>query len=356
MSTEELDQSIVEEFAGRFFDILNSSAQALFISMGLKTGLIATMVALPSSTSKQIAEAAVLDERYVREWLAGMVVSRIVDYDAVDQTYTLPAEHGAVLSGADETHMAGHAQFIPALAAIEPAVIEHFRHGGGLPYSAYNDLDWGVPVGEPESDTEFLNVILPLAPGLVGRLESGIDVAEIGCGWGHTLNVMADAFPQSRFTGYDFSPEGIAGAQKEAAALGLSNVSFELQDVAELDRRDTFDLVLANDAIHDQAKPRTVLAAINAALRPGGTFLMADVRASSKLEDNVTHPLGPYLYMWSLLHCMTVSLAQGGEGLGAMWGEQKAVQYLTEAGFRDVVIESPQQDSVNDYYVCTRRQ
>jgi len=132
-------------------------------------------------------------------------------------------------------------------------------------------------------DATLLQSTLLLVPGLVERLQAGIDVADIGCGAGHAVNVMARAFPQSRFTGYDFSADGIAMDQQEAQQLGLTNARFEQQDVATLDVREGYDLITVFDAIHDQAKPRTVLQNVQRALRPGGTFLMVDVNASSNV-------------------------------------------------------------------------
>jgi len=119
--------------------------------------------------------------------------------------------------------------------------------------------------------------------------------------------------------------------------------------------RDRFDFITAFDAIHDQAKPRTVLAGIAAALRPGGTFLMVDDRASSHLHENLDHPLGPFLYGVSTMHCMTVSLAQGGEGLGTVWGEHKARELLAEAGFVGVAVYTQPGDIANNYYVARQR-
>ena len=185
----------------------------------------------------------------------------------------------------------------------------------------------------PLYDTALVGAMLPLVPGIVERLEAGIDVADVGCGQGHAVNVMAQAFPNSRFVGYDFSEEGIAAGRAEAEWLGLANARFEVRDVANLGATAQFDLVTAFDTIHDQAQPRRVLRGIVESLRPDGALLMMDMAASSHLEENIEHPMGPLLYAASTFHCMTVSLAQGGEGLGTVWGEQKAAEYLTEAGF-----------------------
>ena len=166
---------------------------------------------------------------------------------------------------------------------------------------------------------------------------------------------MAGAYRNSRFVGYDFLGTNIDAAEREAAEMHLTNSSFRRQDVALLDAEQAFDVITAFDAIHDQRSPRDVLSAIHRALRPGGIFLMADIRGSSRLEENIDHPFGAYMYCWSVCHCMTVSLAQGGEGLGAMWGEQRALEYLGAAGFEPLRVEKPPGDAVNSYYICTKR-
>lgn len=203
-------------------------------------------------------------------------------------------------------------------------------------------------------DSSLLQVTLPLIPGLVERLQAGIDVADIGCGSGHALNLIAQAFPRSRFVGYDFSQEGITVAQDEARRLGLTNTRFEARDVSRLDVPDHYDFITAFDSIHDQARPAEVLRAIAKALRSGGVFLMLDVRASSQLEENMQHPLAPFLYTISCNHCMTVSLADDGAGLGTMWGEQVACQMLRDAGFTHVEVKHVEADVANSFYIASK--
>jgi SAM-dependent methyltransferase len=166
---------------------------------------------------------------------------------------------------------------------------------------------------------------------------------------------MARRFPSSRFTGYDFSPDAIAAARSEAAGWNLSNARFEVQDAAAVAERNAYDFISAFDAIHDQAKPATVLDAIAAALRPEGTYLMVDIDASSDLEDNLSRPLGPFLYSVSTMHCMSVSLGLNGAGLGAMWGEQKARQMLAAAGFSRVEVLRIPGDFFNSYYISKKQ-
>jgi len=144
---------------------------------------------------------------------------------------------------------------------------------------------------------------------------------------------MAQAFPHSRFTGYDFSEEGVATARAEARSMQLSNVQFVVQDVALIDAASQYDLITAFDAIHDQVYPTRVLRGIAGALRPAGVFLMADIRASSDLAENISLPLAPFMYTISCMHCMTVSLAHGGEGLGTVIGESGARTLARDAGF-----------------------
>jgi 2-polyprenyl-3-methyl-5-hydroxy-6-metoxy-1,4-benzoquinol methylase len=351
-----LDAARAEAFGERMLGALNDAALILLTSLGQRTGLLDTMAELPSSTSAQIADRAGLQERYVREWLGGMVVSAVVEYDPRVGTYTLPPEHAAALTrAAGPNNMAAVAAYVPVLASVEDEIAERFRAGGGVPYSSYPRLqevmaeDTGAVF-----DATLIDATLPLIPGLVDRLREGMDVGDVGCGAGHAINVMAKEFPSSRFVGYDVSEDGIARARREAKQLDLQNARFELKDLATLDEPGRYDLITAFDAIHDQAEPAKVLRAVAAALRPEGTFLMVDFAASSKLEDNVDHPLGPTLYMFSVLHCMTVSLAQDGAGLGTVWGEQKAREMLVEAGFGIVDVKRIEGDPFNNYYVARR--
>jgi 2-polyprenyl-3-methyl-5-hydroxy-6-metoxy-1,4-benzoquinol methylase len=203
-------------------------------------------------------------------------------------------------------------------------------------------------------DAALVDVVLPLVDGLIERLRSGADVADFGCGSGHAINVMAQAFPASRFTGIDFSDEAIATGTDEAVRLGLTNATFESHNLAVLDKFEAYDVITAFDAIHDQAQPDRVLENVYRALRPGGVLLMADIKASSRLEDNVGVPMSTYLYTTSLMHCMTVSLALGGVGLGTAWGTQLATSMLADAGFADVQVAEIESDPINNYYIARK--
>lgn len=351
-----IDQVKSDAFADYMLDVLNHGALSLMISIGHKTRLFDIMSGMAPSTSEQIAGAAGLRERYVREWLAAMVTGRVIEYDPAQATYSLPAEYAAWLTrDAGTNNLAFQAQYIPMLANVQEKIVDCFSRGGGVSYASFPDFQrLMAEESEQVVDSNLLQVTLPLVPGLGERLQAGIDVADIGCGSGHALNVMARAFPRSRFAGYDFSQEGIAAAQAEARELGLTNTHFEVRDVSHLDLSERYDFITAFDSIHDQARPAEVLETIVQALRPGGVFLMLDIRASSLLEENMKHPLAPFIYTISCNHCMTVSLAEDGAGLGAMWGEQVASQMLRDAGFTQLEVKHVKGDVANSYYIASK--
>src|SRR5437764_3481248 len=357
MTTAQMDEAKAMEFGGKVVGILNGASLAQMISIGHQTGLFDTMAEMRPSTSEEIAKAAGLNERYVREWLGAMTTGGIVEHDAGKLTYALPPEHAASLTrAAGPGNLAAFSQFMPLMATVEEDIIKSFRNGGGVPYSKYPTFQ---KLMKEESgqvfDATLIDVTLPLAPGLVEKLKAGIDVADVGCGSGHAINLMAKAFPKSRFVGYDFSEEGISEGKDEAKAMGLSNARFEAKDVATLGGPPQFELITAFDTIHDQAKPRQVLKGIFEALKPGGTFLCVDVAADSTHAGNMEHPMGPMMYTISTMHCMTVSLALGGEGLGTCWGEQMAKELLGDAGFKEIDVARVEGDIMNNYYVARKK-
>ncbi|HET6563273.1 MAG TPA: methyltransferase domain-containing protein [Marmoricola sp.] len=349
-----LDEERVEAFAGRLLSMMDGASLALLTSVGHRTGLFDAMADLGAATSAEVARAAALDERYVREWLGGMTVGGFVEYDAAAHTYLLPAEHAAVTTrGAGPDNLAFFAQYVGLMGDIEPEIVRVFREGGGVPYSAYPTFQ---QLQRDETarvyDAALVDGILTLVPGLVERLEEGVDVVDVGTGGGHAINVMARAFPRSRFLGIDLSEEGIGLGRAEAAAWGLTNARFEVTDAATLSGR--FDLVTAFDTVHDQAQPTRLLEAVAGVVADDGIFLMGDIAFSSDLEDNIGNPLAPTVFAFSVFHCLTVSLAYGGEGLGTAWGQQRASAMLAAAGFGDVGTAHVEGDPLNIYYIARK--
>lgn len=354
MATPTLDQAEAEDFGSRMVALLNEAFLGLLISIGHQTGLFDTLAGLPPATSARIAAVSGLHERYVREWLGGMAVGGIVEYDRATGAYRLPPEHAATLTrAAGAENLAFFTQYLALAAAIEQDLVACFRHGGGVPYAAFGRFQrLQAEETGPLYDALLVDALLPLVPGLVERLRAGADALDLGCGSGHAVNVLARAFPDSRFVGHDLSVEGIAAGSAEAARLGLANARFVTRDIAALGGAERYDLITAFDVVHDLARPLDTLRAIAGALKPGGVFLMLEVAASSELADNLDHPFGPFLYAASVFHCLPVSLAQGGPGLGTVWGEQTARGMLAEAGFAVETRQLPS-DPLHTCYIAT---
>ncbi len=356
MATSTYDETRAEAFAERMLDMLNSGALMVMASVGHRTGLFDALAETGAATSTELAGAAGLDERYVREWLGAMTAGRIVEIDPQTGRFTLPPEHAAWLTrAASPDNLAVEAQWITSLSTVEDDIVERFRHGGGVPYERYARFH---EVMAEESAQTVLSVlfshILPLVPGMTERLEEGATLLDLGCGRGRALVLLADRFPKSTFLGNDLSADAIAFATAQAAERGLENVRFEARDLSTFDadaEPDAFAYVTTFDAVHDQARPLALLRGIRRTIEPDGVYLMQDIQGSSHVHENIDHPGGPLLYMISCMHCMTVSLAQGGEGLGAMWGEQKARELLAEAGFDSVEVHLLEHDPFNAYFV-----
>ncbi len=352
----QIDQTKSDQFAEKMVSIINQGALGIMISIGYRTRLFDVMGELEASTSQQIAEAAKLNERYVREWLGAMVTGGIVNYDAENRTYALPSEHAAWLTRENApNNIAVTAQWLPLMAQVEDRIVESFEKGGGLEYSEYNRFN-EIMADESYQTvvTPLIDTLLPLAEGLKEKLEQGIDVLDVGCGQGRALLALAEAFPKSRFTGYDFLESAVQVAEEEASKRKLTNIAFMQKDVASFDDKEKYDLIFTFDSVHDQAKPDQMLKNIFNALKSDGTYFCQDIAGSSYVEKNMEHPVAPFMYALSTTHCMSVSLAQNGAGLGSMWGKELATQMMKEAGFSSVEVKELEHDFINYYYVVTK--
>lgn len=350
-----IDEARVDQFAGQLIGLYNGAMLTLMIDLGNRVGLFAAAAEGPG-TSVELAERAALNERYVREWLGAMVTGGIFEYEPTTGTYSLPREHSVLLTGSGSgnmAHLSGIARF---LGKNVPKVAEAFRDGGGVPYAEYfpEFTDFADLVQRGTFDGLLIDSWLPLAPGLTDLLRSGARVADIGCGVGHSTNLMARAFPASTFIGYDISEHFIDRAETEARKYGVSNVSFEALDVMAIPVEPPFDAVLACDMVHDVPDPGGALRRVHDALAPDGHFIMVEPAASSKLSENTANPIAPLMYTASTLHCLTVSLAYGGPGLGLVWGEQSARQLLVESGFVGITVHPAPGDPFNAIFAMRR--
>lgn len=356
-----------ESFSQKMIDILNYGALNLAMGIGYRTGLYEVLDTIGRpETVQRIAEQAGLNARYVREWLGIMATAGVVEIsqgdDGTDRFY-LPKPHADLITKrAGSSNLGVYAQEIPLLTtcAME-AVVEGFRTGQGIDYDHYPKFQQFMSeLADAKHERILVDHFLPSVDDgwLVERLKSGIRVCDIGCAEGVALLLMAQAFPNSRFVGIDFSEEVILTARQEAERKRLENVEFAHLDAATLTRNGdyerAFDYVTAFDSIHDQTQPLQALRGIHHILDRGGFFSMIDIAASSNLTDNLDHPMGPFLYTVSLMHCMPVGLVDEGTGLGMMWGQEKAVSMLKEAGFENIEVLEMPYDAFNLHFLCRK--
>jgi SAM-dependent methyltransferase len=304
--------------------------------IGDRLGIFKAMADGASLTTGEIAQRTGLNERYLREWSATMAAAGYLDYSAHDATFRMNPEQAAVLAGEDTTYFtAGAFQYAVACYRQIPKLMEAFGHGGGVPFS-----DFGPEIVEAIErlfhtgyETWVAREWLPAVPDVYQRLLAGAEAAEVGCGAGQCLIPVAAAFPRSRFFGFDVDRRSVERGRKKAESAGLaSRVSVEQIAAEQVPYRDRFDLVMAFNCIHDMAHPRAALMAIRRMLKSDGAFLWSEADVGPRLEDNLG-PVGRTLYGASTMHCMTVSLAYGGEGLGSAISQELAQGLAAEAGF-----------------------
>jgi len=338
-TTKPLDQAMLDSFTERAFRDLSGAYISAMCILGDRLGLFKALAALGPTSSAELAAHAHVNERYAREWLSALTCAAYIEYDPARGRFTLPPEHAAVLAEEGGPHFIGgeYAQ-LPALLGVLDQLTTAFRQGGGVPQTAYHE---SLYMGLDRNSVALYQQVLvqewiPVLPAVQAALERGIAVADVGCGGGRALIALAQAFPQSRFTGYDLHAPTLALAQQQAEAAGVAErVRFVLADAAE-GLPEQYDLITTFLVVHDAAHPRQLLRAIRAALKPEGTYLCVEVKVSSRLEKNIG-PLGAYCYGTSVLYCLTTSLAAGGEGLGtAGLPATKVEELCTEAGFSRV--------------------
>jgi SAM-dependent methyltransferase len=304
--------------------------------IGDRLGIFRAMAEAGPLTSQQLAERTHLNERYVREWASTMAASGYVDYSPADSTFRLNPEQTQVLAS-DRTlySMAGAFQYAVACYRQIPKLTVAFKNGGGVPFADFApDIVEAIErMFQAGYETWVAQRWIPAVPDIHVRLIQGGEAAEVGCGAGQCIIPVALAYPNSHFLGFDTDATSIEWARRKAAQAGVDGrVEFHQVAAEELPFPQRFDLVLAFNCIHDMAKPRAALAGIRHALKPLGALLWSEADASDRLEENL-NPRGRSFYAASTMHCMTVSLAQDGEGLGVVVGERRAREMAYEAGF-----------------------
>lgn len=348
-----LDDAKVGQFLEKALNDLSGAMTVLQCAIGDKLGLFKDLAANGPATSEELAQRCGVNERYAREWLGGMRAAGYFTYDPGSKRFTLPPEHAPVLASEPSPMFFGglYEQMLGLSSVINP-LLDAFRNGGGVPQSAYDPSQWSaLERGTANWFENFLvPVWVPAMPDVKSALERGVDVADVGCGAGRALIKLAEAFPNSRYTGFDNFPAQIERAQEAAAEVGLGDkIEFKVVDGAQ-GLGGTYDLITTFDVIHDSADPLGLLTAIHGALRPDGHYVCLDINCSDKPEDNVGQ-LATMMYAASVFYCMTTSLAQGGAGLGTLGlPESKLRELADEAGFSSVE-RAPIEDPFNNLYV-----
>jgi len=300
--------------------------------VGTRTGLFRAMAGKGAMRLDDVVRASGLQRRYVEEWLRGMTAAGYLEYEPKAQTYELTEEMAYFVASDGSDHFVGGMwEMVPALLRVAPRVAEAFEQGGGVPFGDFgpdcvNALDL---INRGQYEERFASYWLKGLPDVVARLQAGGRVLDFGCGSGHVCIALAKAFPQSEIFGVDVSAESLARAREAAAAAGVPRIDFR----SALPAGASFDLVTICDCIHDLAAPLETLKQVREMLKKDGTLFIVEPKAADRLEDN-RNPVAAMFYGFSLFHCMTQSLAQGGPGLGTCMGPGQTEKLLREAGFR----------------------
>lgn len=331
-----MDKDRIRTFADKVYGDMAGAMAVGMAYVGVKTGLFRAMSGHAAMAAEEVVRATGLQPRYVEEWLKGMAAAGYLDYDAGADAFRLPEEHAYLLSSEGTDHfMGGLFYFAPVLLGAAPRVAEAFRSGGGVRFEEFGPecvhaLDL---INSGQYEHRFVGYWLAKLPEVVRRLQQGGRALDFGCGVGRVGLAIAKAFPECEVVGVDLNQESIAKARENARSAGLGErVSFQASAARDAAREGGFDLIAACDCIHDFSAPLQTLGELRALLSPEGTLLVVEPRASDRLEENL-HPIGAMYYGFSLFHCTTQSLAEGGPGLGTCMGPSRLRELLLEAGF-----------------------
>lgn len=335
-----MDKDRIKAFTNKVFGDMAGAMSAGMGYIGVKTGLFRAMAGKGPMTLAQLVVVTGLQSRYVEEWLKGMASAGYLEHDSAVDTYLLPDEHAFMVASDETDHfMGGLFCMLPPLLRVAPRVAEAFRTGGGVPFEDYgrDGIEALDLLNRGQYEQRFASHWLMSLPEVMARLQAGGNALDFGCGAGAVVLSLARTFPQSRFTGIDRSRESIAAAQAALAASAdvaklAGQVRFAAQVLADFAPGEQFDFITACDCIHDLAAPVETLRQIRARLKPDGVFMVIEPKAADSVEGN-RNAIGTMYYGFSVFHCMTQSLAQGGPGLGTCMGPAHIGELMSEAGF-----------------------
>lgn len=354
MEKAEIGESEVERFLDKVVKDTSGLAVTTMAALGDRLGLFKDLAANGPAGSSEFAKRTGINERYAKEWLAGMTCAGYLNYDPLSQVFSLPPSHAPVLAEeGGPFFFGGTHQMLLGMLTTLGLLEKAFRTGNGIPMSAYDENTWeGIErdmAGVYEA--KLLKEWIPAMPDVQAMLERGVQVADVGCGSSRVLIMLAKAFPNSRYVGIDPFEPLIERAKVNAEAAGVSDlVSYKVLD-SSFGVFGQYDLVTTFNVIHEASNPVELLRAIRKSLRQGGRYVCVDVKCEEALEDNVG-AFAALRYGFSLLYCMSTSLAEGKEALGTMGlHEGKMRQLCQEAGFSSVKLVPLEKSLRNTYEV-----
>jgi SAM-dependent methyltransferase len=331
-----MDKDKAKIFADKIYGDMAGAMGIGMAYVGVKMGLYRAMHGKGPMQASEVVDATGLQARYVEEWLKGMTASGYLEHDSGADRYLLPEEHAFLLSSEGTDHfMGGLFYFATVLLGAAPKVADSFRAGGGVRFDEFGPecviaLDM---INRGQYEKRLGSYWLTKLPDVVQRLELGGRVLDFGCGVGRVGATIAKAFPKCEVVGLDPDPETIRQARAAAAGAGLGGrIQFIANATRELERGEGFDLITACDCVHDFSAPGKTLRELRHLVKPDGALLVVEPRAADGMQDNI-NPIAAMYYGFSLFHCMTQSLANGGPGLGTCMGPKRTEALLRAAGF-----------------------
>jgi SAM-dependent methyltransferase len=339
VSTTGIDQGKLEAFMGQAVSDMGANISALLMVIGEKLGLYKAMAHAGPLTAAEVAERAGAAERYVREWLGNQAAGGYVSYDAATDRYTLPDEHALALADEDSPfYILGVNDLIASLYADEQKLLEAFRSGEGM---GWHEHDHRLFRGterffRPGYRGHLVGEWIPALDGVQEKLERGARVADVGCGHGASTIIMAEAFPNSEFIGFDYHEASIERAREAAVDEGLGGrVSFAVASAKDFPG-EGYDLVCVFDCLHDMGDPVGAARHVRETLADDGTWMIVEPFAGDSVEENL-NPIGRIFYGASTVICTPASLDQEvGLALGAQAGQARLTEVLNEGGFSRV--------------------
>jgi 2-polyprenyl-3-methyl-5-hydroxy-6-metoxy-1,4-benzoquinol methylase len=332
-----VDKQRTKQFMHKVVGDVATALAAALVIVGDRSGLFKAMAEKGPMSAEDLATRGGIPKRYAEEWLNAMASAGYVDHDASSDRFTLPDEHAQFFVDPNsEYYLGGLVGSVPALASMAPRIAEALHRGEGVSFAEFGrDLPVTLEqMNRAVYEARLTRTWLPALPAVHERLQKGGRAIDVGCGTGIVPITLAKAYPGASFAGLDLDAPTIAIARQYAEDEGVAaRVSFIVGSAETMPISPAWDLVTTFDVIHDLPQPRATLARIRSALSSGGSYLMVEPRVADALEDNRGNAFARMFYGMSCLHCVPQSLAQGGPGLGAAWGETQARALAREAGF-----------------------